>query len=100
MEGLVQLAALAAALVGFVVVLILKLKGSKPSGLSEKGAAHKLRVQVEAVEEQDSKPVVRILYGTQTGTAERFSKALGNELRRKYGSGVVVEVRRALPAVT
>jgi NADPH-ferrihemoprotein reductase len=28
----------------------------------------------------------------QTGTAERFSKQLGNELRRKYGDGVVVEV--------
>lgn len=28
----------------------------------------------------------------QTGTAERFSKQLGNELRRKYGEGVVVEV--------
>lgn len=28
----------------------------------------------------------------QTGTAERFSKQLGNEIRRKYGEGVVVEV--------
>lgn len=28
----------------------------------------------------------------QTGTAERFSKQLGNELRRKYGENVAVEV--------
>ncbi|KAF6251355.1 NADPH-cytochrome P450 reductase [Scenedesmus sp. NREL 46B-D3] len=45
-----------------------------------------------AAEEDLGKPSVRILYGTQTGTAERFSKQLGNELRRKYGDGTLVEV--------
>jgi hypothetical protein len=35
--------------------------------------------------EQPDKPRVRVLYGTQTGTAERFSKQLGAELRKKYG---------------
>ena len=33
-----------------------------------------------------SKPQIRILYGTQTGTAERFSKLLGKEINKKYPS--------------
>ncbi|PNW88663.1 hypothetical protein CHLRE_01g039350v5 [Chlamydomonas reinhardtii] len=43
--------------------------------------------------EDPSKPCVRILYGTQTGTAERFSKQLANELRGKYGDSTAVDVR-------
>jgi hypothetical protein len=38
-------------------------------------------------------PLILVLVcSLQTGTAERFSKQLGNELRRKYGDAVVVEV--------
>ena len=77
-----------------IAFIILKLKGSaggdgKSAAKSGKGST-KTVVDVEA--EADSKPVVRILYGTQTGTAERFSKSLGAELRRKYGESTTVDV--------
>jgi hypothetical protein len=86
--GLVALAVIA-----FLFVL-LKLKGSgggsKPAGKAGKGST-KTVVDVEA-EADSAKPVIRILYGTQTGTAERFSKALGAELRRKYADSTTVDV--------
>jgi len=85
-----QAAALLACLAIVVLFIILKLK-REPSDLGAgKGKSTKTVVDVEA--EADSKPVVRILYGTQTGTAERFSKSLGTELRRKYGDSTTVEV--------
>lgn len=34
---------------------------------------------------EDVKPTVRILYGTQTGTAEKFSKQLATTLNEQYG---------------
>ncbi|GIL91122.1 hypothetical protein Vretimale_9568 [Volvox reticuliferus] len=46
-----------------------------------------------SIADDPGKPVVRILYGTQTGTAERFSKQLGNELRSRYGDSTIVDVR-------
>ncbi|GLI60603.1 hypothetical protein VaNZ11_002776 [Volvox africanus] len=46
-----------------------------------------------SIADDPSKPIVRILYGTQTGTAERFSKQLGNELRSRYGDSTTVDVR-------
>ncbi|EFJ44966.1 hypothetical protein VOLCADRAFT_76078 [Volvox carteri f. nagariensis] len=46
-----------------------------------------------SIADDPGKPVVRILYGTQTGTAERFSKQLGNDLRSRYGDSTVVDVR-------
>ena len=40
-----------------------------------------------------SKPQIRILYGTQTGTAERFAKQLGKEISKKYpAEGTHVEI--------
>lgn len=39
-----------------------------------------------------SKPVCRLLYGTQTGTAERFAKQLAKELKTKYGDSTIIDV--------
>ena len=39
-----------------------------------------------------NKPRVRLLYGTQTGTAERFCKHLCKELKGKYGESTLFEV--------
>lgn len=70
-----------------LIVLYLKPKSSIQPSFKPPKTAASLEVPTTP-----GKPTVRILYGTQTGTAERFSKQLGNELRRKYGDGVVVEV--------
>lgn len=51
-----------------------------------------VRRSLSVADESTGKPSVRILYGTQTGTAERFAKQLGNELRRKYGDSTIIEV--------
>lgn len=39
-----------------------------------------------------SKPCCRILYGTQTGTAERFAKQLGKDLKKKFGDSTIIDV--------
>lgn len=40
---------------------------------------------VTVAEVVDERPVVRLLYGTQTGTAEKFSKQLAAKLTESYG---------------
>lgn len=35
---------------------------------------------------------IRVLFGTQTGTAERFAKHVGTELRKHYGESTAVDV--------
>ncbi|KAI8468314.1 MAG: NADPH-cytochrome P450 reductase [Monoraphidium minutum] len=81
-----------AASLGFLYVLYLKLRGASGSTLGGKGKG-KLEIAAHAISEPaDSRPVIRLLYGTQTGTAERFSKSCANELRRRYGDAVLVEV--------
>ena len=35
---------------------------------------------------------IRVLFGTQTGTAERFAKHVGSELRKHYGESTAVDV--------
>ena len=36
----------------------------------------------------DGRDVIRVLYGTQTGTAEKFAKQLATQLSERYGEGV------------
>ena len=41
---------------------------------------------------EDNRQVVRICFGTQTGTAEKFSKQLATKLDERYGDGTKLEV--------
>ena len=65
------------------VVLFLRYrKASEPSAL----AVGKSLQQNGVVEDADpTGPKVTLLYGTQTGTAERFAKQLKNEMSSRYG---------------
>lgn len=71
-----------------VAVLIYRRKSAEKVSSTPPVAANS-NVQRISLEDP-TKPRLRILYGTQTGTAERFSKQLGAELRKKYGDSLVV----------
>eukprot|EP00878_Enallax_costatus_P015602 GHUV01016342.1.p1 GENE.GHUV01016342.1~~GHUV01016342.1.p1 ORF type:complete len:387 (+),score=77.38 GHUV01016342.1:189-1349(+) len=80
-------------LASFLLVLItLLIFYLKPKSAITESKPVVVKRTVSVAEENADKASVRILYGTQTGTAERFAKQLGNELRRKYGSSILVEV--------
>ena len=79
-------------LVVLVAVLLLRGRGKGASGT----AAAPVKGSVPPTDEShilDGRPRVTVLYGTQTGTAERFSKQLANELRHKYGASTAVDVK-------
>jgi hypothetical protein len=56
-----------------------------------KGKAN-LAAAVADEDEDAGKPKITILFGTQTGTAERFSKQLKSELQSRYGKGNAISV--------
>jgi NADPH-ferrihemoprotein reductase len=72
-----------------VVVLLLRHRSSKPGGARK--ASTLLNGEHAAAE--DDRPKALILFGTQTGTAERFSKQLKAELATRYGEGNQYEVK-------
>lgn len=65
------------------IVLFLRYrKASEPSALA---VAKNLQQNGVAEEAEPTGPKVTLLYGTQTGTAERFAKQLKSEMSSRYG---------------
>lgn len=97
--------ALLAVAVCVVVLILLAVFALRKSGSQNSGAVTSqeastlktIRSREKSLQDLASidpnKPQIRILYGTQTGTAERFSKQLGKELNKKYpAEGTHVEI--------
>lgn len=75
-----------AVLIGCVVVFILRRSSSsKPKKLEP---LKPLVVKEPEVEVDDGKQKVTIFFGTQTGTAEGFAKALADEARARYDKAI------------
>lgn len=81
-----------------VVALLYKVQSSKATGshagvgVASKAAGLGKKAVAKENGIPDNRPRLRILYGTQTGTAERFSKQLATDLRKKYGDSVQLDV--------
>ena len=65
-----------------IVFLLRHRKTAEPSAVATGKA---LQQNVVADRSEPSGPKVTLLYGTQTGTAERFAKQLKNEMTTRYG---------------
>ncbi|XP_065848981.1 NADPH--cytochrome P450 reductase 2 [Euphorbia lathyris] len=77
-----------AVLIGCVVVLILRRSGSQKPKTVDSHLPKPLIVKELEPEPDDGQKRVTILYGTQTGTAEGFAKALAEEAKARYEKAV------------
>lgn len=71
-----------AVLIGCVVVLVWRRSGAQKSRKVE--PPKPLIVKEPEIQEDDGKKKVTIFFGTQTGTAEGFAKALAEEAKARY----------------
>jgi NADPH-ferrihemoprotein reductase len=81
---------LASAVIVILSILVLFFRHQRKPGGARKPSVYVNGEQ--AASEEDERPKVLILFGTQTGTAERFSKQLKLELAARYGDGNRYEV--------
>ncbi|XP_076958342.1 NADPH--cytochrome P450 reductase 1-like [Bidens hawaiensis] len=86
-EVLMMLTTSVAVLLGCVVVLVWR-KSTKKSVLEAPVTVVPKRVVEEEVVVDDGKKKVTVLFGTQTGTAEGFAKALVEEAKARYEKAV------------
>lgn len=63
--------------------------------LPQKGKQVSVVLPVIPVQEEvrDTRPKISLLYGTQTGTAERFAKTLRTEISRQYSDNVLIQLQ-------
>jgi flavodoxin len=80
--SILALATLSALIVGVSAVLLLVRRQKKQP--SEK---------VQEVPQKGGREVVRVFFGTQTGTAEKFAKELTNKLAQRYSEGKCFRVQ-------
>ncbi|XP_058067956.1 piperic acid synthase CYP719A37-like [Magnolia sinica] len=83
-ELLMILTTAVAALIGFFVFIWRRSNGQKSSKAAEAPKPLIVRDQAPEPEVDDGKKKVTIFFGTQTGTAEGFAKALAEEARARY----------------
>ncbi|GLT80371.1 hypothetical protein SLA2020_518130 [Shorea laevis] len=81
-EFIMILATSIAVLIGCVVILVWRRSGGQKSKLVE--PPERKVVEKPVVEDDDDKKKVTIFFGTQTGTAEGFAKALAEEAKARY----------------
>eukprot|EP00250_Pteridium_aquilinum_P011856 c20352_g1_i1 orf=478-2529(-) len=94
-ESPFYLPGLAAVLLLAVALLLWRLSGGEKNKKKEEPAAtaRKLTVKVPEPDEEDLKQKkVTVFFGTQTGTAEGFAKALAEEAKVRYGDRVTFKV--------
>eukprot|EP00798_Chlamydomonas_sp_ICE-L_P024119 gene24119-9692_t len=84
--------AVASTTVLFLSLLLLFIRKDSKSSVSSKVPATKRAAARQSIEEDPNKPLVRLLYGTQTGTAERFCKQISKDIFKKYGNSTTVKV--------
>ncbi|WCJ42344.1 NADPH--cytochrome P450 reductase [Euphorbia peplus] len=77
-----------AVLIGCVVVLIMRRSNGQKSKKSDVHVPKPLIVKEVEDEVDDGLKRVTVLYGTQTGTAEGFAKALAEEAKSRYDKAV------------
>ena len=65
--------------------IVLFLRHRKTSEVSAVAAGKAIQQNGVADDPEPTGPKVTLLYGTQTGTAERFAKQLKNEMSSRYG---------------
>ncbi|KAK4485571.1 hypothetical protein RD792_008214 [Penstemon davidsonii] len=73
-----------AVLIGFAVLLVWRRVGSAKKKMVEPPRVVVPKAAAEPEEVDDGKKKVTIFYGTQTGTAEGFAKALAEEAKARY----------------